>query len=95
MATYHEIVTLSDSEPIELTPEGKIHSGLDVTVQNLSETAYVYIGAQDVSTESYGFRIPPNSGFSVELNPRDELYAISSVDQSQVALLRVLLEDLK
>ena len=94
MATYHEIVTLSDSTPVELTPEGKVHSGLDLTVQNIDEEAIVYLGAEDVSSTSYGFKLLPGAGFSIELNPRDELYAISDTDDSEVALLRVLLENI-
>ena len=93
MATYHEIVTLSDSTPVELTPEGKVHSGLDLTVQNIDEEAIVYLGAEDVSSSSYGFKLLPGAGFSIELNPRDQLYAISDTDESEVALLRVLLEN--
>ena len=93
MTTYHELVTLSDSESTELTPPGKIHSGLDLTVQNIDEAATVYIGAANVSASNYGFKIVPGAGFSVELNPRDQLYAISDTDESEVALLRVLLED--
>ena len=93
MATYHEIVTLSNTTPVELTPEGKVHSGLDLTVQNIDEEAIVYLGAEDVSSTSYGFKLLPGAGFSIELNPRDELYAISDTDDSEVALLRVLLEN--
>jgi hypothetical protein len=94
MATYHEIVTLSDTTPVELTPEGKVHSGLDLTVQNIDEEAIVYLGAENVSSTSYGFKLLPGAGFSIELNPRDELYAISDTDDSEVALLRVLLENI-
>lgn len=94
MATYHEIVTLSNSIPVELTPEGKVHSGLDLTVQNIDEEAIIYLGAEDVSSTSYGFKLLPGAGFSIELNPRDELYAISDTDESEVALLRVLLENI-
>jgi hypothetical protein len=94
MATHHEIVTLSNATATELTPEGRIHSGLDLTVQNIDEEAIVYLGAEDVSSTSYGFKLLPGAGFSVELNPRDELYAISDTDDSEVALLRVLLENI-
>ena len=94
MATYHEIVTLSNTTPVELTPEGKVHSGLDLTVQNSDEEAIVYLGAEDVSSTSYGFKLLPGAGFSIELNPRDVLYGISDTDDSEVALLRVLLENI-
>jgi len=93
MATYHELVTLSNSTATELTPPGKVHSGLDLTVQNVDETAVVYIGAAGVTSTDYGFKIQPGVAFSVELNPRDQLFAISGTNGSKVALLRVLLED--
>ena len=94
MATYHELITLSNSTATELTPAGKVHSGLDLTVQNIDESATVYIGGAGVTAADYGFKLTAGSGFSVELNPRDELYAISDTNESEVALLRVLLEDI-
>jgi hypothetical protein len=93
MATYHQLVVLSDTNETELTPEGKVHSGLDLTVQNVHESAIVYLGGEGVTTENYGYKLEPGTGFSVELNPRDQFYAISDTDESEVALLRVLLED--
>ena len=94
MTTYHQILALSNATATELTPPGKIHSGLDLTVQNVDETANVYIGNAQVTSSSYGFKIAPGAGFSVELNPRDQLFAISDTNESEVALLRVLLEDI-
>lgn len=94
MATYHKLLTLSDTTATELTPGGKTHSGLDLTIQNVDETAIVYVGGAGVTASNYGFKLDPGVGFSVELNPRDELYAISDTNGSNAALLRVLLEDL-
>ena len=93
MATYHDLLTLSDTTATELTP-GANHSGLDVTIQNVDETAIVYLGASNVTASDYGFKLDPGAGFSVELNPRDRLYAISDTNESNAALLRVFLEDL-
>jgi hypothetical protein len=62
-------------------------------VQNVHETAIVYVGGEGVTDANYGFKMEPGVAFSVELNPRDQLYAISDTDGSTVALLRVLLED--
>jgi len=93
MATYHELVTLSNSTATELTP-GARHSGLDLTVQNVDETAIIYIGGEGVTTSSYGFKLTPGAGFSIELNPNDRLYVISDTDASEAALLRALLEDI-
>lgn len=94
MATYHELLTLSDETETELTPEGKTHSGLDLTVQNVHATANVYIGGEGVTALNYGYKLEPGDAFSIELNPRDELFAISDVDGSELALLRVLLEEI-
>lgn len=93
MATYHEVIALSNSTATELTPGGR-HSGLDLTVQNVDETAIVYIGGEGVTAASYGFKLTPGAGFSIELNPNDRLYAISDTDASEAALLRALLEDI-
>ncbi|MCH9733391.1 MAG: hypothetical protein K0U78_02395 [Actinomycetia bacterium] len=93
MATYHELVTLSNSTATELTP-GARHSGLDLTVQNVDDTAILYIGGEGVTASSYGFKLTPGAGFSIELNPNDRLYVISDTDASEAALLRALLEDI-
>tara|TARA_R110000851_G_scaffold175599_6_gene322017 strand:- start:25 stop:306 length:282 start_codon:yes stop_codon:yes gene_type:complete len=93
MATFHDLVTLSDTTETELTP-GARHSGLDLTIQNVHATAVVYIGAVGVTTSDYGFKLTPGAGFSIELNPNDRLYAISDTNGSTAALLRALLEDI-
>jgi hypothetical protein len=92
MATYHNLLTLSDATETELTAS-KNHSGLDITVQNVDAAAIVYIGGVGVTTTDYGFQLAPGAGFSIELNSKDQLYAISDTNESKVALLRVLLED--
>jgi len=93
MAIYHDLITLSDSAATELTP-GARHSGLDVTIQNVDETAVVYIGGSTVTTSDYGFKLTPGAGFSIELNPNDRLYAIADTNNSNAARLRALLEDI-
>lgn len=93
MATYHDLLTLSDTTATELTP-GARHSGLDITIQNVDQAAIVYIGGAGVTASDYGFKLTPGAGFSIELNPNDRLYAISDTDESNAALLRVLLEDI-
>tara|TARA_R110002153_G_scaffold202863_1_gene355943 strand:+ start:18 stop:299 length:282 start_codon:yes stop_codon:yes gene_type:complete len=93
MATFHDLLTLSNTTETELTP-GARHSGLDLTIQNVHATAVVYIGAVGVTTSDYGFKLTPGAGFSIELNPNDRLYAISDTNGSTAALLRALLEDI-
>ena len=89
--TLHAHTTLSSTTATRLTPNG-LHSGMDITIQNIDASAYVYLGAEGVTTSVYGYRINPGTAFSIELPGRDALYAISSVNDSKVAILQTGLE---
>ncbi len=89
--TTHATISLSSETATRLTPNG-LHSGMDITIQNFDDAAYVYIGGEDVTTEDFGFRINPGSAISFELPGRDALYAITDTDQSKVAVLKTNLE---
>lgn len=88
--TTHSTHYLSNTEATRLTPNG-IHSGMDITIQNLSETAYVYLGGEGVNPEDFGYRLEPNNAWSVELSGRDALYAIAE-EPTYVAVLKTSLE---
>ena len=88
----HEIVILSNTEAIRLTPNGT-HSGMDITLQNVNSEGYIYLGgSDDLSSSNYGFRIMPNHSFSVELNGKDAMYAIASTNGLSLAVLKTKLE---
>ena len=89
--TTHSLTTLSNTSATRLTPHGT-HSGVDVTIQNVNETAYVYVGGEGVSTTNYGYRVSPNNGIAFELAERDSIYAVSDVNGAQVAVIQVGLE---
>jgi len=91
MATAHSLVTLSNSTATRLTPLGA-HGGLDVTLQNVNSTGYIYVGGEGVTSGSYGFRILPNHSISFELASNDALYGISSIDAMNVAVIQISLE---
>jgi hypothetical protein len=84
--TQHSLTTLSNTSATRLTPYG-LHSGMDITIQNVHESAYVYVGGEGVTSLNYGYRISPNNAWSIELPSRDSLYAISSVNDSKIAVL--------
>ena len=90
MAT-HSLKTLSNTTSLRLTPNG-VHSGMDITLQNVNDSGYVYVGGSDVSTTNYGFRIMPNHSISFELPGNDALYAIASVNQLKLAVIETGLE---
>ena len=89
--TNHSLTTLSSSSATRLTPTG-LHSGMDITIQNIHASAYVYIGGEGVTTSSYGYRLSPGSAISFELPGKDALYAITDTNSSQVAILKTNLE---
>jgi hypothetical protein len=90
--TTHALTTLSSTSATRLTPNG-IHSGMDITLQNVNAEAYIYIGGEDVSTTDYGYRIAPDNAWSVELPGQDALYAISDTNGAYVAMLQMGLEN--
>ena len=89
--TLHAHTTLSNTTATRLSPNG-LHSGMDITIQNIHESAYVYVGGEGVSASDYGYRIAPGAAFSIELPGQDALYAISTVNSSKVAILQTGLE---
>ena len=89
--TQHVLTTLSNTEAVRLTPNG-VHSGMDITLQNVNSDGYIYIGAEGVSSTDYGFRIMPNHSISFELPGNNALYAISSINEMKLAVLKTGLE---
>lgn len=89
--TIHNLTTLSSTTATRLTPNGT-HSGLDITLQNVHATAYVYVGAEGVTASNYGYRIAPGHAISWELPGTDSLYAITDTNNSKLAVLKTNLE---
>jgi hypothetical protein len=89
--TQHSLTTLSNTTATRLTPNGT-HSGLDITVQNVHASAIVYIGGEGVTSSNYGYRLSPDTAWSVELTGKDALYAITNTNGSSVAVLTTSLE---
>jgi hypothetical protein len=89
--TSHSLTPLSNSTATRLTPNG-VHSGMDITIQNIHASAYVYIGGEGVTSSSYGYRLNPGTAISFELPGKDAMYAISDTNNSQVAVIKTNLE---
>jgi len=89
--TTNRIVSLSTTSAILLSPAGT-HSGVDITVQNINASGYVYIGGSDLNSGNYGFRIDPSHAISIELNGKDALYALGSTSGLSASVLITNLE---
>lgn len=89
--TIHSLITLSSSTATRLTPNG-LHSGMDITIQNVDDAAYVYLGGEGVTSLNYGYRLAPGAAIAWELPGRDALYAISDTNNSKIATVKTNLE---
>jgi hypothetical protein len=93
MATIHNIIELSTTQPTQLSDPSSSGSGRDITFQNISDFGYVYIGTSAVSSTDYGFRILPNTAISFELTAQDEIFAISENEGMRLAVISINLEN--
>lgn len=89
MAVTHEIVTVGEI-PVIVGPSGN-HAGRDITIQNLSQSTNVYIGGEGVTTTNFGYKLLPNSAWSVELKGKDVIYATCDTE-ADVAVFMLGLE---
>jgi hypothetical protein len=65
---------------------------MDITIQNVSDENFVYIGGEGVNPENFGFRLSPGLAISFELPGKDALYAIADANETLVAVLKTNLE---
>ncbi|NBU99907.1 MAG: hypothetical protein EBS31_00315 [Burkholderiaceae bacterium] len=65
---------------------------MDITIQNISEANYVYIGGEGVNLQDFGYRLNPGSAISFELPGKDALYAIADTNETMIAVLKTNLE---
>lgn len=91
--TTHNLITLPTANTaVRLTPAG-LHSGMDITIQNVNDTATLYLGGEGVTASNYGFKIDAGQAFSVELPGKDAIYAVSDENNAEAATLSFGLED--
>jgi len=89
--TQHAMHNLNSSTPTRLTPFGS-HSGISITIQNISDVDTVYIGGLGLTTSSFGTSLSPAAGISIDLpNGHDAIYAIGDSGDAQVSILTVSL----
>lgn len=89
--TQHNTYLLTNSAATRLTEAG-VHSGKDITLQNVNVSGYIYIGGEGVTTEDYGYRLAPNNAISFELSGEDSLYAIPDTNGLKLAVISINLE---
>ena len=91
MAVTHDMIELAASPTIITLDTGNVAApALSTSIQNVSTTARVFFGSNNVSTSYYGLVIEP--GEMVTFNPltwRNEIYAVTDEPGSVIAILRI------
>ena len=90
--TQHYLHTLDGENELRITPLNQ-HSGMDITIQNVNASGYIYVGGEGVTSSNYGYRISPNHAISFELPSNDGLYLMSSDSDMQAAVIQTGLEN--
>mgnify|MGYP006269592995 CR=1 FL=1 len=92
MALTHSLITLNQTAQIltdTALQEIPYEQELVISIQNLDSSHYVFLGDSTVTTSSYGFRIDPDQTFTIVLSAKDEIYAVTDVGNTQIAILKV------
>jgi hypothetical protein len=75
MQIKHRIETLSGTA-LELTSNNVIDPFISLSIQNIMTSGYAYIGGSNVSTSNYGHKLYPGQSFTIDLAPKDNIYAV-------------------
>lgn len=89
--TTHNIYTLSNTQATRITPNG-LHSGMDITIQNINSSGVIYVGGEDVTAASFGYRLSADHAIAFELPGKDAIYVIAENDNAQIAVLKTGIE---
>jgi hypothetical protein len=62
--------------PVDLTYTGLIDPLTVLSIQNIMDSGYAYLGNENVSVNNYGHKLYPGQSFTIELAPNDKLFAV-------------------
>jgi len=68
--------------PVDLTYTGVIDPLTVLSVQNIMDSGYAYLGGENVSINNYGHKLYPGQSFTIELAPNDKLFAVGDAGVS-------------
>jgi hypothetical protein len=66
----------------ELTINDAVDNPNQISIQNVSETGYAYLGNESVTSLSYGHKLFPGQSFAVDLLADDQIWAVGDTGVS-------------
>ena len=94
MVVTYQVITLSSASATAISLESNelVEHDIELYVQNISDTAYVYIGDSSVTNNSFGMRLGPNDSMTFDYRGYDNrptFYGVSSQNNSTVSVYRI------
>lgn len=77
----HRIVALN-STPVLMTTHEPVDRLNVLSIQNIMNTGYAYLGSSNVSSSVYGHKLYPGQSFTIELAPNDRVWAVGDAGVS-------------
>lgn len=94
MVVTYQNLTLSNASATAISLENAelIEHDIELYVQNLSDTAYIYIGDSSVTSSSFGMRLGPNDSMTFDYRGYDNrptFYGIASANSTPISVFRI------
>jgi hypothetical protein len=75
MRLRHKIQALN-STPVNLVVRETTDARNSMSIQNVANVGFAYIGGEGVSTTDYGIKLFPGQIYTIELAPSDNIWAV-------------------
>ena len=87
MAISHANYNLNNTSVQALNNHSIFEFSMSLAVQNTSASGFIFVGGQNVSVTSYGYRIDPGGTFTADVRSADVLYGIADRANTTCAVM--------
>jgi hypothetical protein len=87
MRARHKIESLN-STPVNLVVREATDARNSMSIQNISNTGFAYLGASGVTSSSFGIKLFPGQIYTIELASSDDIWAVGD-SGVQVAVFNI------
>lgn len=87
MRSRHKIQSLN-STPVNLVVREATDARNSMSIQNISNTGFAYIGSVGVTTTNFGIKLFPGQIYTIELASSDDVWAVGD-SGVQVAIFNI------
>lgn len=87
MRLRHKIQSLN-STPVNLVIRETTDARNSMSIQNVSNTGFAYLGNESVTTSNFGIKLFPGQIYTIEFAPSDDIWAVGD-SGVQVAVFNI------